>query len=110
MAPGLLAAAALMARVDRTAAAVTLLTAGVQGVALVTTDYPPAILRWMSVRAHTRVAAAHGTAVLALGLLAPGLSRPGRLRTEPESGVVHGSGTPLFQPDIDGSPAAGFAA
>ena len=77
--PGLLAAAALLTRVDRKAAAITLATAAVEGVAHVTTDYPPAILPWMSFRTHNRLATAHGALVLALGLLAPGLSPQGRL-------------------------------
>ena len=59
--PGLLAAAALMTRVDRKAAAVTLLTAAVEGAAHLTTDYPPAVLPWMSFRTHNRVATAHSS-------------------------------------------------
>ena len=77
--PGLLGAAASMARRDRRAAAVILMTAAVEGVAHVTTDYPPAILPLMSFRTHNRVATAHGALVIALGLLAPGLLRRGRL-------------------------------
>jgi hypothetical protein len=48
--PGLLGAAALMAPLDRKAAGVILMTAAVEGVAHVTTDYPPAILPLMSFR------------------------------------------------------------
>ena len=77
--PGLLSAAAVMTSVDRKAAAVTLATAFVEGAAHVTTDYPPAILPWMSFRTHNRVATAHGALVIGLGLLMPGLSRRGRL-------------------------------
>jgi hypothetical protein len=77
--PGLLAAAALMSRQDRRAAGIFLLTAAVEGVAHVTTDYPPAILPLMSFRTHNRVATAHGALVIALGLLIPGLTRRGRL-------------------------------
>lgn len=77
--PGLLATAAWMARWDRRAAAVTLLTAAVEGAAHVTTDYPPAVLPLMSFRTHNRLATAHGALVIALGLTLPGLSRPGRL-------------------------------
>jgi hypothetical protein len=76
--PGLLAAAALMARRDRRAAAIILMTAAVEGAAHLTTDYPPAVLAWMSFRAHNRVATAHGALVIALGLTLPGLSRRGR--------------------------------
>ena len=77
--PGLLAAAAAMARVDRRAAAVILATAAVEGTAYLTTDYPPAVLPLMSLRTHNRVATAHGALVIALGLTLPGLSRRGRL-------------------------------
>ena len=70
--PGLLAAAAVMTRVDRKAAAV-------EGAAYLTTDYPPAVLPLMSFRTHNRVAAVHGAVVLAAGFLAPGLSPRGRL-------------------------------
>ena len=48
--PGLLAAAAAMARVDRRAAAAILATAVVEGTAYLTTDYPPAVLPLMSFR------------------------------------------------------------
>jgi hypothetical protein len=77
--PGLLAAAALMSRQDRRAAGVILATAAVEGVAHVTTDYPPAIIPLMSFRTHNRVATAHGALVIGLGLLMPGLTRRGRL-------------------------------
>lgn len=76
--PGLLAAAAWMARWDRRAAAITLMTAAVEGTAYVTTDYPPAILPLMNFRTHNRVATAHGALVIALALMAPGLTRRGR--------------------------------
>jgi hypothetical protein len=76
--PGLLAAS-LMARQDRRAGAVILMTAAVEGVAHLTTDYPPATLPLMSFRTHNRVAMAHGVFVIALGLMAPGISRRGRL-------------------------------
>ena len=77
--PGLLAAAAGMACVDRRAAAVILATAAVEGTAYLTTDYPPAVLPLMSFRAHNQVAAAHGALVIGLGLTLPGLSPRGRL-------------------------------
>lgn len=77
--PGLLAASALMAGLDKKAAAIFLLTAAVEGAAHVTTDYPPAILPWMSFRTHNHVATAHGALVITLGLLAPGISPRGRM-------------------------------
>src|SRR3954454_5440987 len=76
--PGLLATAALMARRDRGAAAITLMTAAVEGVAHITTDYPPALLPLMIFRTHNRIATAHGAVVMALALTVPGLSRRGR--------------------------------
>src|SRR3954453_19074473 len=77
--PGLLAAAAWMTRGERRAAAVTLATAAVEGVAFLTTDYPPAVLPLMSFRTHNRVATAHGALIIGLGLTLPGLSLRGRL-------------------------------
>jgi hypothetical protein len=77
--PGLLAAAAAMARVDRRAAAVVLATAAVEGTAYLITDYPPAVLPLKSFRTHNRLAAAHGALVIGLGLTLPGLSPRGRL-------------------------------
>lgn len=76
--PGLLAAAALMTRVDRKAAAITLLTACVEGIAHVTTNYPPAILPLINFRTHNRLATAHGAFVIALAHTVPGISRNGR--------------------------------
>src|SRR5206468_11809538 len=76
--PALLATAAWMARRDRRAAAITLMTAAVEGLAYLTTDYPPAVLPLMSFRAHNRWAAAHGTLVITLALTLPGLTRRGR--------------------------------
>jgi hypothetical protein len=75
--PGLLAAAALMARRDRGAGALILMTAVVEDAAHLTTDYPPVILRLMSFRTHNRIATAHGALVIGLGLDLPGLSRRG---------------------------------
>lgn len=77
--PGLLATAAWMARWDRRAAAITLTTAAIEGTAYLTTDYPPAVLPLMSFRTHNRVAATHGTIVIALGLTLPGLTQRGRI-------------------------------
>ena len=77
--PGLLAAAAAMARVDRRAAAVILATAAVEGTAYLATDYPPADLPLLSFGNHNRVAAAHGALVIGLGLTVPGSRERGRL-------------------------------
>lgn len=64
---------------NRTAAAFMLTNAAVEGTAFLTTDYPPGILRWMSLRDHLRVADAHGVCVAALALTLRGLS-PGERR------------------------------
>ena len=77
--PGLLATAAWMARWDRRAAALILATAAAEGMAYLTTDYPPAVLPLMSFLAHNRVATAHGALVIGLGLTLSGLSLKGRL-------------------------------
>jgi hypothetical protein len=77
--PGLLAASALMTRVDGKAAALFLLTAGVEGAAHVTTDYAPAVVPLMDFKTHNQVAIAHGMGLITLGLTLPGLTRLGRL-------------------------------
>ena len=77
--PGLLAASALLSRFDERAAAITLATAGVEGAAYLMTDYPPAVMPLISFRDHNRWATAHGALVIGLALLAPGLTRRGRL-------------------------------
>src|SRR3954454_8810408 len=51
----------------------------VEGVAYVTTDYPPTMLPLMSFRTHNRIATAHGALVIAVALTMPGLTRRGRL-------------------------------
>jgi hypothetical protein len=76
--PGLLATSAWMARRDPRAAAIVLMTAAVEGAAHLTTDYPPAILPWMSFRTHNRLATAHGAVVMALALMVPGIARRNR--------------------------------
>ncbi len=76
--PALLATAALLARQDRTAGAVALMTAAVEGTAHLITDYPPAILPWISFRDHNRWAFAHGLLVAALALSLPGIARRNR--------------------------------
>lgn len=72
--PGMLALAAWLFRRNRTAAAVMLTNAAIEGTAFLTTDYPPGILRWMSFRDHLRVADAHGAFVAALALTLRDLS------------------------------------
>ena len=46
---------------------------GGEGAALLTTDYPPGLLRWMSFRDHVWAATLHGLLAASLGLLVPGI-------------------------------------
>jgi hypothetical protein len=74
--PGLVAAAALMARRDRAAAALMLMTAAGEGTALLTTRYPPAALGgWLSFEQHLRVGYVHAAFIAAVGALVPGVQR-----------------------------------
>jgi hypothetical protein len=56
----------------RTAAIMSMIAAG-EGAALLTTDYPPGFLRWMSFRDHLWAATLHGILAASLGLLVPGI-------------------------------------
>src|SRR5688572_18054514 len=77
--PALVAAAAVLARRDRRAAAVVLATAGVEGLATATTNYPPPVLgAVIGFRAHNQWAASHGVLVAALAARLPGLTPLGR--------------------------------
>lgn len=74
--PGALAGAALMARRDRAAAALMLMTAAGEGTMLFTTNYPPPVLGgWLTLGQHIRVANLHAGFIAALGLLVPGVQR-----------------------------------
>jgi hypothetical protein len=77
--PALLTAAAILARRDRRAAGVVLATAAVEGVATLTTNYPPPVaLGVMSFRLHNLWAASHGLLVAALAAWLPNLTPFGR--------------------------------
>jgi hypothetical protein len=77
--PALLAAAAMLARRDRRAADVVLATAAVEGVATLTTNYPPPVAAGViSFRTHNVWAAAHGLLVAVLSARLPGLTPLGR--------------------------------
>jgi hypothetical protein len=77
--PGLVAAAAVLARRDRRAAGVVLATAAVEGLATATTNYPPPVIAGaISFRAHNQWAASHGLLVAALAAWMPGLTPLGR--------------------------------
>ena len=55
-------------RNSRIAALMSMIAAG-EGAALLTTDYPPGFLRWMSFRDHVRAATLHGILAASLALL-----------------------------------------
>src|ERR671920_288775 len=69
--PSVIASVVWMSRRDsRTAALMSMIAAG-EGAALLTTDYPPGFLRWMSFRDHVWSATLHGFLAASLGLLVP---------------------------------------
>ena len=72
--PAMLASTALMARRDRPAAALMLMMTAAEGTALLTTDYPPGFLPWMSFRAHNQLASLHGVLAATAAITMPGIS------------------------------------
>jgi hypothetical protein len=69
--PGVVASVAWMSRRDRRAAGLMSMIGAGEAVALLTTDYPPGLLRWMSFRDHVWSATLHGFLAASLGLLVP---------------------------------------
>ena len=69
--PGVIASVAWMSRRDSRAAALMSMIAAGEAAALLTTDYPPGFLRWMSFRDHLWAAILHGVLAASLGLLVP---------------------------------------
>jgi hypothetical protein len=69
--PGVIASVAWMSRRDSRAAALMSMIAAGEAAALLTTDYPPGFLRWMSFRDHLWAATLHGILAASLGLLVP---------------------------------------
>jgi NhaP-type Na+/H+ or K+/H+ antiporter len=67
--PSVIASVLWMSRRNRRAAA--LMSAAGEGAALLTTDYPPGLLRWMSFRDHIWAATLHGILAASLALLVP---------------------------------------
>jgi hypothetical protein len=51
---------------------------GGEGAALLTTDYPPGFLRWMSFRDHVWAATLHGILAASMALLVPGIPQRDR--------------------------------
>jgi hypothetical protein len=76
--PALVALSAVLSRRDTAAAAVALTMAAGEGAAQLTTNYPPAVLPWLSFRGHTRVGVAHGLFIGALAATVPGIARRNR--------------------------------
>ena len=71
--PDVIASVAWMSRRDgRAAALMSMIEAG-EGAALLTTDYPPGFLRWMSFRDHIWAATLHGILAASLALVVPGI-------------------------------------
>ena len=71
--PSVIASVIWMSRRNSRVAALMGLIAAGEGAALLTTDYPPGFLRWMSFRDHVWAATLHGFLAAALGLLVPGI-------------------------------------
>ena len=71
--PGVIASVVWMSRRDGRAAALMSMIAAGEGAALLTTDYPPGFLRWMSFRDHIWAATLHGILAASLALLVPGI-------------------------------------
>ena len=72
--PGVIASVAWMSRRNSRVAALMSMIAAGEGAALLTTDYPPGYLRWMSFRDHIWAATLYGILAASLGLLVPGIA------------------------------------
>ena len=71
--PSVIASVLWMSRRNSRVAALMSMIAAGEGAALLTTDYPPGFLRWMSFRDHIWAATLHGILAASLGLLVPGI-------------------------------------
>ena len=71
--PSVIASVAWMSRRNSRVAALMSMIAAGEGAALLTTDYPPGFLRWMSFRDHIWAATLHGILAASLALLVPGI-------------------------------------
>lgn len=69
--PSVIASVVWMSRRNRRAAGLMSMIAAGEAAALVTTDYPPGLLRWMSFRDHVWGATLHGFLAASLALLVP---------------------------------------
>ena len=71
--PSVIASVVWMSRRNTRVAALMSMIAAGEGAALLTTDYPPGFLRWMSFRDHVWAATLHGLLAASLGLLVPSI-------------------------------------
>ncbi len=71
--PSVIASVVWMSRRNSRVAALMGLIAAGEGAALLTTDYPPGLFRWMTFRDHVWAATLHGVLAASLGLLVPGI-------------------------------------
>jgi NhaP-type Na+/H+ or K+/H+ antiporter len=69
--PSVMASVVWMSRRNSRVAALMSMIAAGEGAALLTTDYPPGFLRWMSFRDHVWAATLHGVLAASLALLVP---------------------------------------
>src|SRR5215204_1716491 len=76
--PSVIASVVWMSRRDSRVAALMSMIATGEGAALLTTDYPPSFLRWMSFRDHIWAATLHGILAASLGLLVPDIPQRDR--------------------------------
>ncbi len=70
--PSVIASVVWMSRRNSRVAALMGIIAAGEGAALLTTDYPPGCLPWMSFRDHVWAATLHGILAASLALLVPG--------------------------------------
>jgi hypothetical protein len=71
--PSVIATVVWMSRRNSRAAALMSMIGAGEAAALLTTDYPPGYLRWMSFRDHIWAATLHGILAASLALLVPGI-------------------------------------
>ena len=76
--PSVIASVVWMSRRHRRVAALMSMIAAGEGAALLTTDYPPGILRWMTFRDHVWAATLYGILAASLGLLVPDIPQRDR--------------------------------
>ena len=71
--PSVIASVVWMSRRNSRVAGLMSMVAAGEGAALLTTDYPPGFIRWMSFRDHIWAATLHGILAASLALLVPGI-------------------------------------